>query len=648
MHVLTRSVGGKTGVCFEGAAIRAKLARLEEKELDASRKWFARRVKMMPFMWRRHLEAEHSRRGGLTSSDANGWLLDQTRAADGRLSLAAGDWEIREAAVEARRAAYAFASREIYGGGDMDSLRLVLEDHCRSWGIKPAEQEGRPGLMRMLDDRWYLRRLRRAFGRRAEGAAIGGGVVRRGLWPYASQDAVLRRQSQRKRNAAAMERAVVIAADGEKVDMVEIVKGSLANPENKRAELMVRIRGCDDVSRLRDWACEFWTMTAPSRFHPMRIGEGGGAEKNQGWGELIVDDKGRPVLDAWGKERREPLLPSDAQRHLCRVWAQIRAALHRRGIYICGLRTAEPHHDGCPHWHLVVYGSPEDLTFARHIARWYCLLDSGEEAGALEHRFNFKVAASGTGAAAYAAAYVSKNIDGGGMDGDRDSETGQKVSSAVKRVDAWASHWGIRQFQFFGMPKVGIWRALRRVDCSGGRVDAVEKKVSDLLSGFGIAGKVGADDLVGGQVESEREERRVRASGLPDGCALEDARRCADDSDWCGFWLACERGGLALVKSSVERLTDYGDAAAAVVTGVCEGGRRLLLKVRDWVIHWGGKAKNSGVLVLDLPRSGVINCTGDDPKRAEREAKERKIFAINAEFAGMAAAVFAVEAEFAA
>ena len=469
----------------------------------------------------------------------------------------------------------------------------MLDDHCRAWGVAPAEQDGEPGILRMLDERWYLRRLRRAFGRRAEGAAINGGVVRRGLWPYASQDAVIRRESQRKRNAAAMDRAYAEAADGERVDMVDIVAGSLANPENKRAELMVRIRGCDGYAHIRGWACEFWTITAPSRFHAMRV-TGACSEKNPNY---------------------EGATPSEAQRYLCSVWARIRAALARRGLVVAGLRTAEPHHDGCPHWHLIVYGPAQDLCFARHLARWYALKDSGDEPGALEHRFNFKIAEDGTGAAAYAAAYVSKNIDGGGMDGERDSETGGYISSTVKRVDAWASNWGIRQFQFFGMPAVGIWRTLRRVDCGGAAAEQIEKR----------------DGTV----------KRIKASGLPDGSALEEARRCADDSDWCGFWLACVRGGLSLVKSAAPRLTDYGDAAAAAITGVCAGGQRLMLKVRDWVIFWGGKsAKKTGGVAVDLPRSCVNNCTGDDLAGRAVEEKKRKIFAINEDFAAMAAAIF--------
>jgi len=550
--------------------IDRRLRAIGEQVLEGSRKWLRGRLAGMPFMWGKHLAAEHARRGGLESQAANLWLLEVTDKAAGRLPLGASDWDIREAAKEVARTAYLMAVEEMHSGAGHDGVRRALEGLCQGWGIEPAAQQGEPGLLRMLDERWLLRRLRRAHNRRAEGAAIAGGVVRRGLWPYASQDAVQRRQDQRKRNAAAMAAAWAEAADGEAVPMEAIVEGSQANPANKRAELMVRIRGCDGYASMAGWACEFWTLTAPSRYHAQRI-TGACAEPN-------------PNFDG--------STPRDAQHWLCKVWARARAAWKRRGLTVAGLRTAEPHHDGCPHWHLIAYGPARDLRFARRLLRVYGLRDSGDEAGAKKYRFKAMRAETGKGAAAYAAAYVSKNIDGGGMEGERDDETGRKVSDSVKRVDAWAAHWSIRQFQFFGMPAVGIWRTLRRIEnCP-----------------------------------------------LPESSDIYRAWAAADASDWGEFWRRAVAGGLSLIRQGIGRLTEYGDEAAQTVAGVAEGGRRLLLKARDWVIHWGDKRtvarlKNAGGVAFDLPRSCVNNCTRNDPITRAREAVE-------AEFAAQVAAIF--------
>jgi hypothetical protein len=521
---------------------------LEQERQDAERA-ARQRLAWLPWHWARHVDEEFTRRGRVGNGEARAWFEGVTEAGRGRLSLAATDDELRRAARAAAREGEDIAGLAGVRGGP--ALLALLADHCRRWGIEPARSgggDGGPALRRMLCARWWLRRLRRAHGRRCDGAAIRGGVVRRGLWPYASQDAVERRAQQRQRNGRALARAVVACeATGEALALADVVAGSVANPEVKRAELMVRIKGCDAIAADSGAACEFWTLTAPSRFHAQRV-TGSCAEPNPAFAGAT---------------------PKEAQGYLSRVWARARAAWKRRGLEVFGLRTAEPHHDGCPHWHLIAYGPRRDLRFARRLLRVYALRDSPDEPGARVHRFKVLEARAGTRGAAYAAKYVSKNIDGGGMDGELDSETGKKVSDTARRVDAWASVWGIRQFQFFGCPSISIWRALRK-----------------MRGPVGVAGSM-----------------------------LERARAAADCSDFADFWRAAKRGGLALIYRAAESLTQYGDRAADRIAGVCEGARRALLPVKDWVIYWKGRPAGAGGLgfgvAFDLPWSCVNNCTPD-------------------------------------
>lgn len=505
------------------------------------------RLALLPWHWSRQVAGEYERRGGVESATARAWFVGVTDAARGRLSLAVTDDDLRAAAKAAAIDGISIAGRAGMAGDR--ALFDALSLHVRSWGIDVprADPENlRPAIRRMLCERWFLRRMRRAHGRRCDGAAIAAGVVRRGLWPYASEDAVTRRTAQRKRNAQAIDRAVIeCEQSGEALPLADVVASSIANPEVRRAELMVRVRGCDAHAADVGAVAEFWTLTAPSRFHAQKV-TGATSEPNRGYRNLT---------------------PREGQEYLTKVWARARAAWARRGLEIFGLRAAEPHHDGTPHWHIVAYGARRDLRFARRLLHVYALRDSPDEPGARKRRFKAMALKGGQGGARYAAKYIAKNIDGAGLEGERDGETGRKIADAVRRVDTWKSVWGIRQFQFFGCPRVGIWRALRR----------------------------------------------VAAGSLPRHSMLERARSAADDSDFAEFWRASVAGGLEIMREAAARLTIYGDKGVRRTIGVMEGARRALLTIKDWEIRWSGKAQAVGRsaldFVFDFPRSGVNNCT---------------------------------------
>lgn len=104
--------------------------------------------------------------------------------------------------------------------------------------------------------------------------------------------------------------------------------------------------------------------------------------------------------------------------------------------------------------------APESAAIEEIVAK-HALKDSLDEPGAQAHRCDFKRIDPTKGSATgYVVKYVSKNIDGANV-GD-DLEVRPAIETA-KRVEAWASRWGNRQFQQIGGPPVGVWRELRRV-----------------------------------------------------------------------------------------------------------------------------------------------------------------------------------------
>lgn len=296
---------------------------------------------------------------------------------------------------------------------------------------------------------WWRRQIRRMVARQYERGAIAVGIVgaASNAW-YCSDRAVIRRSQQLQRNEAIMRETILESQSGQKMTLWDIAQTTVANPAIRRGELMTRIRGTEEWADRRGLSGLFVTLTCPSRFHAW-LQHGGQNPKHDG------------------------STPDLAQKWLCACWARCRSALARVGITLMGYRIAEPHHDGCPHWHLLVWCRPGDVATVSQTLRDYWLRDAGDEPGAAEHRATIKPMISGQGAG-YVAKYISKNIDDQftplHTDGEKQQAAGQmelvegKKIRMCDRVQAWAATWRIRQFQAVGMPGVGVWRELRRID----------------------------------------------------------------------------------------------------------------------------------------------------------------------------------------
>lgn len=300
------------------------------------------------------------------------------------------------------------------------------------------------GLWRRLRSRdWWRRQLRAALTRNCEAVFRRLGFVRSAVRasPYISEDALRRVRSAHLKGRRWIQETLALCEDtGETIPLEQIAAHSLANPKLRRGELMTRARGFQECAQASGHRCLMVTLTCPSSYHSwLRSGD-------------------RNV-------RYNGTTPREAQAWLNRSWARARAAIHRRKIVMYGFRAVEPHHEGCPHWHAILYVPPENVATVRDLLTRAWLREDADEPGALEHRIKFTdedpQKGSGVG---YLAKYVSKNIDGYGTVGTETSdESGQPVSEDAERVIAWARIWGIRQFSQVGGPAVGTWRELRRV-----------------------------------------------------------------------------------------------------------------------------------------------------------------------------------------
>jgi len=443
--------------------------------------WAEDRLSWVPNPWQDRLRSIHAHRLREASAippgtgrqaeaerSANIWLFDKTeRIAQLRVPINLKDAELCEMADNLAKRCMSLA--EIVPGILLNAqqLRRRLAAFVANYGIEaPGDDvEDQPAIARMTDNLWWRRKLRVHQARLLEAEAIALGYVHRREQIYASDATVERRTQQRRRNALALENTELENCDtGESYVLADLAERSVANPKIRRGELMVRIKGFEHVAQGLGHISEFVTLTTPSKFHPKRTNEKGRIEDNPKFCGAT---------------------PREAQAYLGKVWARIRAKFQRIGLRCYGFRIAEAHHDATPHWHLLLFLEPARRDEFREIITHYGLAEDGNEPGAQRNRVNFVAIDPTKGTAAgYIAKYVSKNIDGGGYQVQDDVEgEGYESVNTSPRIEAWASTWGIRQFQQIGGPPVGVWRELRRTEDSQALSDTVKEARSAADSG---------------------------------------------------------------------------------------------------------------------------------------------------------------------
>lgn len=300
----------------------------------------------------------------------------------------------------------------------------------------------------LSSSRWWTRQLRKVWGGGSENAIRSASWIHRRAEPVLSRDAL---RAIRERQARTREfldaSAIVDTATGETLDLLPIAEKSLANPAVRRAELMAKVRGLEAIAMRDGHVGLFFTLTAPSAFH---------ATKRDGTPNPLYN--GSTV--------------KDAQLWLRKQWERARAKLDRTSTLYYGLRVCEPHHDGTPHWHLLLFAPVSSAPTLQTVLRGYWLAEYGHERGAEEHRFKVeridfeRTGKDGrrSGAVGYVAKYIAKNVDGFAVGSpDPDEAIELPPSQGAERAVAWARTHGLRQFQFFGTPPAGLWRELRRL-----------------------------------------------------------------------------------------------------------------------------------------------------------------------------------------
>lgn len=416
---------------------------------------------------------------------------------------------------------------------------------CRKHHIEPPTDRlddermtQKAAIARMSCPMWWRRRLRKLHGRAVETAARELNQVHKRKQPYCSDVSVKRVQQQTARNIATLQAMQAVNELGAEISLEDLHNASIANPVIRRSELMTRIRGMEEWAKSQHYKAEFVTITAPSRMHKHKSRSGDQVKNYDGSS------------------------PRDVNHYLQAVWQRIRAQLHRDGLPIMGMRVTEPHHDGTPHAHLLVFfpaWSSRMRSYLRRVFWKYAMQDAPDEIGARKNRVKFKAINMMTGSAAsYLAKYVSKSVDGFAVEKDL---LGNNAEEAARRVVAWSRTWGIRQFQFFGGVAVGLWREFRR------------------------------------------------AEGVPNESGLGELFKAADAADFGGFMAAFfgAKHKPELLKTWSDHMGMYGEPKGYKVAGILADGVFVNTRPHVWKIKLQGeKVADSGAR---SPWSPVNNCT---------------------------------------
>ena len=287
---------------------------------------------------------------------------------------------------------------------------------------------------------WWRRQLRRLHCRLLEDAERNAGLVHRAASVYVSQDSMRRYVQQQDNQRRYIRETEALCLDtGEIMPLETIQAASLANPANRRHELMTVISGLEEYATAEGHQWLFAVVTLPSEYHAF-------------------------TQDGKRNERYAYHAVRFGHRQHCKFWARLRAGMSRAAALYYGLRTVEAHHDGTAHWNLLVFGPPDSLRVLEKLLwrRW--LAESPDEPGAALHRVRVIYGDQQKGSAAgYVAKYISKGTDARALETDDAKESDLSGKDSTFRNIAWARIHGVRQFQFFGTPTRGTWRELRRI-----------------------------------------------------------------------------------------------------------------------------------------------------------------------------------------
>ncbi|EIG0792547.1 replication endonuclease [Salmonella enterica] len=333
--------------------------------------------------------------------------------------------------------------------GIAEHFKADPPEWSRFTGKKLTLEQLKIAISKMLSVRFWSRHFRTFTRRWREHLYIVVGDVRRQRSVICSPQWVQHWLASRKRGREIMaETDLEDEETGETLPLLSAVDASVSNNEKRRAEMLTRVKGLEELAALdhmsqdSDYVALFFTWTAPQQYHAwLETGR-----RNRKWNGAS---------------------PRETQRYFTRTFKNFSTALTRRDIHIFGMHVTESHHDGTPHWHGILFVRREQEATLRDVFEGYANAEncSAHRPGKPpeQSQLMIKPVDKRMGSlTAYITKHICRNLEGCAP-GGRDKETGRPWTELARHSAAWASLWGIKQFQFTGGPPVSVWRELRKL-----------------------------------------------------------------------------------------------------------------------------------------------------------------------------------------
>ena len=399
----------------------------------------------------------------------------------------------------------------------------------------PAPRET-PQELRAQDSHWHRRDIRRTAGLARQHLAGALGTVGRNGANYADGYSLARRRERDKSAELWAGARVILTADGNRIPLSEVLQSTR---EGQGYRLGAISSGLDEYAEQEGLTPIRITITLPACWHPNPT-------------------KGRKT---WTPDR-DPKTTDDALRLL---WGKFRARLAKSRIRILGLRVWEPHRDGVPHLHALLYVRAEQIPeIDRHLLT--LCPDKGTRRTATELTI---IDTTRCRASTYISKYIRKtlNVRINEDDAREHDDDDHLTRDNFDRVRACASERGWRRFAFLGVHGVQrIWQRLNsatadeiadapeRVAVSWAHLKA--KNYREALETIGAFVPRGADRLKIGYATEETDEDGNRYPILNSYGEPTKRAFCLFDSEFprdsVNHWfLKLSRGG-EIVEESVE------------------------------------------------------------------------------------------------